>query len=161
MSVFRSQNCWMMSGVRQNVKSCRRTERRVLPPLTRHNTHTRMTALQPGETLYCSLCFCTDNSSEVIPEWDWMGVWHVTKLPDWTGFKNQDIPVTWYLLVHQANFDLVAFCQLLISRLTSSLCYGVLWTFQDFSYTFINFINGELWSCYPTKFKAKLAQCTQ
>lgn len=48
--VSRSQSCWMMKGARQNVKSCPRMERRLLPLPTRHNTHSLMTALQPGRT---------------------------------------------------------------------------------------------------------------
>lgn len=55
VSAFRSRSCWMMSGVRRNVKSCLRTERRVLPPLTHHNTHRLMKALQPGNCLI--LCY--------------------------------------------------------------------------------------------------------
>lgn len=49
--VFRSRSCWTMRSARPNVKSCPRTERRVLPPLTHHNIHSPMKAPQPGETL--------------------------------------------------------------------------------------------------------------
>ena len=50
LSVLRSPSCWMMRDVRQNAKSCLKMETRVLPPLTRHNTHRLMTHLQPGKT---------------------------------------------------------------------------------------------------------------
>lgn len=40
----------MTKGVRQNVKSCPRMEKRLLPPWTHHNTQRLMTAPQPGRT---------------------------------------------------------------------------------------------------------------
>lgn len=42
-----------------------------------------------------------------------------------TGFKNSDIPVTWYLPVHQAN---LWFGRFLSAALLSLILYGVSWT---------------------------------
>lgn len=73
VSVFRSQSCWMTRGVKQNVKSCLRTGRRVLPPLTHHNIHTALTtAPQPGETeiLICMFLCKIDTFSRVTQELD-------------------------------------------------------------------------------------------
>ena len=47
--VFRSLSFWTMTSVRQNVKSCLRTEMKDLQPPTHHSTHTPMTAPQKGE----------------------------------------------------------------------------------------------------------------
>ena len=58
----------MMSGVRQNVKSCLRTERKVRPPLTHHNTHTLTTAPQPGETQRPELVLLC-KTGEINGEW--------------------------------------------------------------------------------------------
>lgn len=52
MSVFRSRSCWMTRGVKQNVKSCLRTERMVPPPPTHHNTQRPTTAFQPGTAFF-------------------------------------------------------------------------------------------------------------
>lgn len=57
MSVFRSRSCWMTRGVKQNVKSCLRTERMVPPPPTHHNTQRPATAFQPGTAFFLFLFF--------------------------------------------------------------------------------------------------------
>lgn len=84
VSAFRSRSCWMMSGVRRNVKSCLRTERRVLPPLTHHNTHRLMKALQPGNCLIlCYYAWQVILFSWVITGKDWKRVWNVCPYLCW------------------------------------------------------------------------------
>lgn len=50
----RSLSCWMTRGVKQNVKSCLRTERKVL---THHNTQRPTAVFQPG-TAFSFISFC-------------------------------------------------------------------------------------------------------
>lgn len=79
MCVSRSPSCWMTRGVKQNVKSCLRTERRVPPPPTHHNAQRPTAAFQPGTAwsfslppfISCSLNKMLAESSHAAPFCDW------------------------------------------------------------------------------------------
>lgn len=84
--------------------------------MTRHNTPRLMTAPQPGET--CTLYYYTDHLDFFLghPGMGLKGGMTCDKRSQ-TGFKNLDIPVTWYLPVH-----------VLSAALLSLILYGVSWT---------------------------------
>lgn len=93
----------MMSGARQNVKSCLRTERKVPPPLTHHNTHTLTTAPQPGEPSHLELVLLC-KTGEINGEMVLRGRTRGQRLTVSSGFKNYNIAVTWFSSpVHQAD----------------------------------------------------------